>query len=71
MRDDYQILKPTGTINLQIENEVIEALKAMETQTKFTLSELANTALRRFIASHKDFMPTGFYEKSQSKLNNQ
>ena len=71
MRDDYKIVKATGPINLQVESEVIEALKAMEAQTKITVSELANTALRRFIAAHKDFMPTGFYEKNQSKLNNQ
>lgn len=71
MRDDYKIVKPTGPISLQIENEVIEVLKAMETHTKITVSELANTALRRFISAHKDFMPSDYYEKNPNKLNNQ
>jgi hypothetical protein len=71
MREDYKIVKPTGPINLQIESEVIEVLKAMESHTKITVSELANTAIRRFISAHKDFMPSDFYEKNLNKLNNQ
>ena len=69
MRDDYKIVKPTGSISLQIETEVIEVLKAMETHTKITVSELANTAIRRFISSHKDFIPSEFYEKNPNRLN--
>lgn len=69
MRDDYKIVKPTGPISLQIESEVIEVLKAMESHTKITVSELANTALRRFISAHKDFMPSDYYEKNPNKLN--
>lgn len=71
MRDDYKITKPTGSVNLQIESQVIEMLAAMEAHTKITVSELANTALRRFIGSHKDFLPTDYFEKNQNKLNNQ
>ena len=71
MRDDYKITKPTGSVNLQIESQVIEMLKAMETYTKLSVSELANTALRRFIGAHKDFLPTDYFEKNQNKLNNQ
>ncbi len=71
MRDDYKIVKPVSSITLQIETEVVEVLKAMENHTKISVSELANTAILRFITSHKDFMPSDFYEKSLNKLNNQ
>ena len=71
MRDDYKIVKPTSSISLQIESEVIDILKAMESHKKITVSELANTALRRFISSHKDFMPSDFYDRNPNKLNNQ
>lgn len=71
MRDDYKITKPTGSINVQIESQVIEMLSAMESHTKITVSELANTALRRFIGAHKDFLPADYFEKNQNKLNNQ
>lgn len=69
MREDYKITKPTEALSVQIEADVIEILKAMEGQTKLTVSELANTAIRRFISAHKDFMPTDFYETRVNKLN--
>ncbi|MBS1963446.1 MAG: hypothetical protein JST04_14620 [Bdellovibrionales bacterium] len=71
MLDDYKITKPTGSISLQIESQVIEMLQAMEKYKKITVSELANTALRRFIGSHKDFLPNDYFESNQNKLNNQ
>lgn len=69
MREDYKITKQTGNVSIQIEADVIEILQAMESQTKLTVSELANTAIKRFISSHKDFMPSDFYEKRVNKLN--
>jgi post-segregation antitoxin (ccd killing protein) len=69
MRDDYTIVKPTSDLNITIESEVIEVLKAMEAHTKITVSELANTAIRRFISAHKDFMPSDFYEMNMNKIN--
>ncbi len=69
MREDYKITKPIGPLSLQIENEVIDALKAMEGHAKLSVSELANTALKRFISAHKDFLPAEFLEKR--KANNQ
>jgi hypothetical protein len=71
MLDDYKITKPTGTVTLTIENQVIEMLKAMEAYKKIPVSELANTALRRFIGAHKDFLPSDYFENNQNKLNNQ
>lgn len=57
MKDDYKIKTATGKIELEVEKEVIEALAQMESYTKHTRSELANTALKRFIVQHKDFFP--------------
>ena len=68
MREDYKITKPTEAVSIQIEADVIEILKAMETQTKLSVSELANTAIKRFISSHKDFMPSDFYATRVNKL---
>ena len=56
---------------MQIESQVIEMLQAMEKYKKIPVSELANTALRRFIGAHKDFLPSDYFEKNQNKLNNQ
>lgn len=69
MREDYKIVKPTGSIHLQIENDVIDTLKAMESQTKLNVSELANTAIKRFISAHNDFIPAEFLEKRQKNIN--
>jgi metal-responsive CopG/Arc/MetJ family transcriptional regulator len=57
MRNDYKIDGKTTKIEIEIEKEVAEKLDLMEKHTKLSRSELANTALKRFISSHKDFMP--------------
>lgn len=57
MKDDYKITAATGKIEIEVEKTVIEKLQAMEKHSKFSVSELANTALKRFISSHKDFLP--------------
>jgi len=44
-------------MEVELEQSVVDALVKMEGYSKFTRSELANTALKRFIATHKDFMP--------------
>lgn len=68
MRDDYKIVKATEDLKLNVEAEVIVLLKAMENHTKLTVSELANTAMKRFISAHKDFLPTDYYEKNPKTL---
>lgn len=60
MRENYKIVKPTDKVTIEIEKDVIEILKVMENHTKLTVSELANTAIKRFISSHKDFMPADY-----------
>jgi asparagine synthetase B (glutamine-hydrolysing) len=57
MRDDYKIKTATAKLEVEVEKEIAERIKAMEQYTKIPASELANTALKRFISSHKDFLP--------------
>lgn len=57
MREDYKIKGSVEKLQIEIEKEVVETLKKMEAHTKLTASEIANTALKRFISQHKDFLP--------------
>lgn len=57
MRQDYKIQGATTKVELEVEQTVAEILTKMELYSKIPRSELANTALKRFIASHKDFLP--------------
>jgi hypothetical protein len=57
MRDDYKMVGQTAKIEVEVEKEVAEKLAAMEKHSKLTKSELTNTALKRFITAHKDFLP--------------
>lgn len=57
MKSDYKITKPTGKMDVQIEQTLIDSLKSMETYTKHSVSELVNTAVKRFVSQHKDFLP--------------
>lgn len=57
MRDDYKIKSQTAKLEVEVEKEVAELILEMEKHTKLTRSELANTALKRFISAHKDFLP--------------
>jgi hypothetical protein len=57
MRDDYQLKGPKVKLEIEVEATVAEALASMEKYSKHTRSELTNTALKRFITSHKDFLP--------------
>ena len=59
----YQVHRKAGwdthglPVEIEVEKEVIEKLASMEKYAKFTRSELANTALKRFISHHSDFLP--------------
>lgn len=57
MRDDFKLVGTTAKIQVELEKDVAETLAKMEAYSKHSVSELANTALKRFIASHKDFLP--------------
>lgn len=64
MKNEYRIAGSTQKLEVQVESEVCATLEAMAAHMKLTPAELANTALKRFIASHKDFLPHGFKKKS-------
>lgn len=57
MKEDYPLKGTPVQINLQLEKEVAETLKKMSEHTKYSESELANTAIKRFITVHSDFVP--------------
>lgn len=57
MLDDYKLKGQTKKIEIEIESEVAEKLATMEKNSNLTRSEITNTALKRYIASHKDYLP--------------
>lgn len=67
MRDDYKIKGKTAPITFEVEAEVAAKLQAMEKHSKITISELANTALKRFISHHKDFLPLNEQSSSSTR----
>jgi len=56
MREDYKIKEQVVKLEVEVEKTVADILLAMEKFSKFSRSELTNTALKRFISSHKDFL---------------
>lgn len=57
MREDYKLKGQLQKLEVEIEKEVAALILEMEKHSKLTRSELANTALKRFISHHKDFLP--------------
>ncbi|MBN20467.1 MAG: hypothetical protein CL678_04190 [Bdellovibrionaceae bacterium] len=57
MRDDYRLEGKTTKIEIELEEQVAQKLESMSRFKELSLSEIANVALKRFIASHKDFDP--------------
>lgn len=57
MRKDYEIQGQKVRLEVEIEKEVVEIIQLMSNHTKLSTSEIANTALKRFISGHKDFLP--------------
>lgn len=58
-----------ASISVPVEKEVAECLKAMSDNMKIPEGELVNTAMRRFISTHSDYFPKGFWKnrKEQKK----
>ena len=57
MKDDYVLKGQTIQVTIKLEQEVADTLKKMSEYTKYGESELINTAIKRFIAVHSDFLP--------------
>ena len=65
MLDQYKIVGPKKKLEVEVEAEVAETLAQMETHTKISVAEITNTALKRFIAGHKDFLPSAPAQKKK------
>ena len=52
-----------STIQVAVEKSVAEAIKMMSQHMKVQEGELVNTALRRFIATHNDYLPKSAKKK--------
>jgi hypothetical protein len=59
MREDYPLKGAKAPLQAEVEKDVIEKLQKMEGHTKIPLNQMVNTALKRFIATHSDFLPPG------------
>lgn len=59
--------KLDGSISVAVEQEVAECLKVMSENMKIPEGELVNTAMRRFISTHSDYFPKGFWQKKKAK----
>ncbi|MGK5085753.1 hypothetical protein WDW37_20885 [Bdellovibrionota bacterium FG-1] len=57
MRDNYKLQGAKTRMDFEVEKDVAETFSAMEKYTGLTVSELANTAMKRFIVHHMDFLP--------------
>jgi len=67
MLDDYKLRGSKQKIEIEVESEVAEKLVLMEKHSKLSRSELTNTALKRFISHHKDFLPPPTESLPQSR----
>jgi hypothetical protein len=57
MKEDYPLKGETTKVSIELEKGVAETLNTMSEYSKLKVSELVNTAVKRFIAVHSDFLP--------------
>lgn len=57
MKEDYPLKGKTVNLEIKLEADVAETLKKMGEYTKLSISEMANTAIKRFIEVHSDYLP--------------
>jgi hypothetical protein len=57
MKDDYKLAGPSTKLSTDIEKGIFDTIVAMADYTGISISELTNTALKRFVSGHKDFLP--------------
>lgn len=51
---------PLKKIEFELEARIVDSLQVMETFTKIPKSEIVTIAVKRFIATHKDYFPEGY-----------
>ena len=57
MKEDYPLKGKTIELKITLEIGVADTLKKMVEFAKLSESEIANTAIKRFIEVHSDFLP--------------
>lgn len=57
MKTEFKKPEKTVKVELELDAKVAEQLTMMETYSKISRFELVDTALKRFISQHKDFLP--------------
>jgi hypothetical protein len=57
MKEDYPLKGEAVKVQFELEKDVVETLKKMSEYTKLTESQMINTAVKRFISTHSDFLP--------------
>lgn len=57
MLDPNRKLNLNTNIDVKVEADVAEALGIMAKYTGISANEIVNTAMRRFIVTHKDYFP--------------
>jgi hypothetical protein len=68
MKTDYPLKGETEKVTIELEKSVVEIMKEMENYSKHSFSELTNTAVKRFIGAHKDFLPPGYKKPKYRNL---
>jgi hypothetical protein len=63
MKEDYPLKGQTVEVKFQLEKEVADTLKQMADFSKFSEAEIINTAVKRFISTHSDFLPKNYKHK--------
>lgn len=51
------------TMQVTVEKEVAELIRAMSEHTKIPQDEMVNLAMRRYIATHSDYIPKNLKKK--------
>jgi hypothetical protein len=57
MLDEYKLNGKTVKVEAELEADIADKLSLMSQYMGFGASEIINTALKRFVAVHSDFMP--------------
>lgn len=57
MLDEYKLNGKTEKLDIEVEEDVAIKVQKMSEFKNIPVSELVNTALKRFILTHKDFLP--------------
>ena len=62
-----QLFELNHKLQVSVEKEVADCVSTMSQHTKISEGEIVNTALRRYIATHSDYLPKGFLQKKSER----